>query len=147
MTKPVTKSNTDGAAPAATLRKAHRLHHRRKLEWLFQHGRSISQHPMRLLYCPQPTDWPHPQPEWAEAAFSVPKRQHRRAHQRNHIRRRIKEAYRLHKHVLVAALAARQQYLWLCWLYAHKQPLPYASIAAAVQSLLAKLITQLPPKP
>jgi ribonuclease P protein component len=84
------------------LPKKERLRRKRAFEYLFEHGDSLRVGVLTFFYA---MDVPH---DWVEApvsvAFSAPKRKFRRAVDRNYLKRRIREAYRLHKHVLTEAM-------------------------------------------
>jgi ribonuclease P protein component len=90
-------------------RKTERLRHRRTFEHLFQHVSSFRVDVLTFLYT---FDLP---PGLATdplmAAMVAPKRQFRRANRRNTLRRRMKEAWRLHKQALRSELARQDRSL------------------------------------
>ena len=84
-----------------TLRKPERLNRKKIIERMFAGGsRSFSLFPLRVVYLPVPD-------LEAQAAIlvSVSKRRFKRAVKRNRVKRQIREAYRLNKHLLLPALA------------------------------------------
>lgn len=77
-----------------------------------------------------------------EVLCSVPKRYHKRANKRNVLRRRTKEAYRLHKHLLQERMAERGIALDVALIYSSKEVLPYKTIENAVERVLAELLSR-----
>jgi ribonuclease P protein component len=75
--------------------KKERLCSRKAINELFESGKILKQFPFKLVYscCPY-----NQSP--VKIAISVPKKIYKRAVKRNFIRRRIREVYRLNKHVL-----------------------------------------------
>lgn len=77
-----------------------------------------------------------------EVLCSVPKRYHKRANKRNVLRRRTKEAYRLHKQSLQEHIARRGISLDVALIYSSKEVLPYKTIENAVKRVLAELLSR-----
>ena len=77
-----------------------------------------------------------------EVLCSVPKRYHKRANRRNVLRRRTKEAYRLHKQSLQERVAERGISMDVAFIYSSKEVLPYKSIENAVERVLAELLSR-----
>ncbi|QTN37938.1 ribonuclease P protein component [Cryomorphaceae bacterium] len=75
-----------------TFRKNERLTAPQVMEKLFSEGQSVKQYPFRLHWYSGPEVT---QP--FQVALSVPKRKVNRAVRRNRIKRKMREAYRLHK--------------------------------------------------
>ena len=76
-----------------TFKKEERLCSKRLLDELFRNGSSFLLYPFRIT-------WSNLSPSLnvpAQVVISVPKRKFKRAHDRNLLKRRIREAYRLHK--------------------------------------------------
>lgn len=72
--------------------------------------------------------------------LSVPKRRFKRAVVRNRLRRRIREAYRLHKHQLHDALADDDRQLAWMVLYVGKEEHDFAQIDAAMRQMIHRFI-------
>lgn len=124
-------------SPKQSLKKHERLKSKILLDSLFNGGKSEFSHPIKILY--QFTerteeDWP------LLFSVSVPKRKVKSAVKRNLIKRRIREAYRLHKALLQEQLFDKEtQQLSLMLIYIENKPLPYADTEKAVLKLLKKL--------
>ncbi len=79
------------------LPKEEKLCSRTKIEQLFADGHSFAQYPLRIVYRIHPKNTPEECPQFF---ISVPKRKFKRAVKRVWLRRRIREAYRLNKHII-----------------------------------------------
>lgn len=75
-----------------------------------------------------------------EVMFSVPKRFHKRANKRNLLRRRTKEAYRLHKELLSGAVRVPVD---MALIYSSKELLGYAAIERALCRILSRIAEEL----
>ena len=73
--------------------KVEKLTGKKKIEELFQRGSSFFLHPFLLKYTASDA-------EVHQILISVPKKKFKRAVDRNLIKRRIREAYRLNKHLI-----------------------------------------------
>ena len=79
---------------------------------------------------------PSPDPVRAQVAFSVPKRIYKTAVARNRIKRRMREAYRLHKQELYDKLADRQLSAVLMLVYIAKEELSYDEILRGIKKMV-----------
>ncbi len=117
-----------------SFRRSERLKSRKLIQQLFREGRSLVQFPLRLVWMPVA------EPRSAspvQFAATVPRKRFRRAVQRNRLRRRIKEAYRLHKHELHARVPAGRQVACMA-IYLSPEPLAYAEIERAMVAALRR---------
>ncbi|AWW31313.1 ribonuclease P protein component [Echinicola strongylocentroti] len=78
------------------LPKKERLHSKKLIKELFDKGSSFFLYPFKIIYLPIEGE-----AETNQVLFSVSKRKIRKAVHRNYLKRRIKEAYRLNKSLLI----------------------------------------------
>ena len=89
-----------------TLNKDERLCSKKLIERLFAGGnKSFPTFPLRVVYMPL-----SPEENTADASIlnSVPKKRFKHAVKRNHVKRQIREAYRVNKHILLDALQTKE---------------------------------------
>ncbi len=128
--------------PSLSLKKHERLKSKILLDKLFQEGQSAFSYPFKLLYRYEANvdaDWP------LLFSVTVPKKKVRSAVKRNLIKRRTREAYRLHKSDLQAQLASLQSHrLSLMLIYIESEAVEYAKIEKGVLKLVNKLTDAIP---
>ena len=119
-----------------TFKKEERLCNKRLLEQLFHKGSSFLCYPFRVSWLAAN----EPLPAAVQVVFPVAKKRYKRAVDRNLIRRRIREAYRLHKNIcLYEALIASDKKLLLSLSYIGKQIEPYEMIEQKMLRMLKQL--------
>lgn len=74
-----------------------------------------------------------------EVMFSVPKKFHKRANRRNLLKRRTREAYRLHREPLREHLQEQGATLRVAFIYSTKECHTYKTISHAVQRILEQI--------
>ena len=127
--------------PSFKFHKEEHLKSRTIIRRLFKEGKSFSVYPLRLVWTSIDLSlrtYPYP----IQFAQTVPKRNFNKANKRNIIRRRIREAYRLNKHLIsVQNASLDKQYAWM-FIYVAKQELPYAKIEEATQKIIRRFIKE-----
>lgn len=103
---------------------------------LFENGESGFVYPLRYVWFAEADEIPS-----AEVLFSVPKKFQKRANKRNLQRRRMKEAYRLHKTIL--GRDGQPVALDLALIYSTKEITPYRVIDHAVQKILEQIMARI----
>lgn len=139
-----------------TLRKAERLRHRTLVEQLFEHGESLYDFPLRLKWRILDSDslagaFRIPTSEKIgrmQMMITVPKKRRKRAVDRVLLRRRIREAYRLNRHILFDALDKRPDIasLEMAFIYIHDDNIDYQHIEKKMIRLLHKIESALLPE-
>lgn len=103
--------------PSLTLSQAERIAGKKQVDTLFGgHNHSLSAFPVRLVYVEQALCDGEAQ---VKILVSVPKRYFKRAVKRNRVKRQLREAYRLNKHILLERLSSvpdRQMLLAFIWI-------------------------------
>ena len=115
-----------------TLRRNERLRTLGAIRRMFDQGESGFLFPFRYVWFAEADTQ-----NSVRILFSVPKRFHKRANKRNLLRRRTKEAYRLHKELLAAAELPAA--IDLALVYSSKELLDYAAIERAVGTILSRI--------
>ena len=120
-----------------TFNKSERLCSKKLIERLFSGGnKSFPAFPLRVVYAPLQAD------ETADAPvsilISVPKKRFKHAVKRNRVKRQIREAYRLHKHILIDALQAQEspKQLMLAFIWLDNQLHSTEEVTSKVKKLL-----------
>ncbi len=121
--------------------KQERLKSRKIISHLFKGAHSFSAYPLRPVWHILPAADLNTVPS-VQFAFTVPKKSFPHAVDRNRLRRQMREAFRLQKHLLIQGLAERNDsnsYAMML-LYTAKEPLPYETIAASIQKIIRKFL-------
>lgn len=128
-------------AATYTLGKEERLNSKALIERLFSGGsKSFPAFPLRVVYMPV-----EPAEEGAAVSIliSVPKKRFKRAVKRNLVKRQVREAYRKNKHLLLDALAARNQRLVIAFIWLDNSIHSAAEVEEKVQRLLFHIAERL----
>jgi len=112
------------------LSKADRLSSKKWIEDLFTKGDQVKSNPLKGLFLINP-DLENPQ-----VLISVPKRNFKKASARNLLKRRIREAYRLNRHILKAESGRKPM---IGYIYLGTTALSYQEIEIAVIAILKKI--------
>jgi ribonuclease P protein component len=119
----------ESAKESFTLHKQERLCSRKAMEELFAgNSRSVLAYPIRAVY--QATE-----ETGIRMMVSVSKRYFKRAVKRNRIKRQLREAYRLNKHLLCPVAGGLNiAFLWTC-----NELLPTKTVITRMQNLINKI--------
>jgi ribonuclease P protein component len=119
--------------------KFEKLKSRKQIELLFAKGKSISAFPVKVFYLPVENTPMHP----VKVGVGVSARNFKKAVDRNTIKRRMREAYRLHKLPLHEHLVAQQKSVAVFILWIDKQMPTTAALQDLMPAVIEKLIKQL----
>jgi ribonuclease P protein component len=118
-----------------TFSKDERLCSRRTISKLFASGSAFHMKPFRVTWMFEPTPGTSP----VQVLMSVPKYNFRKAVHRNLIRRRMKEAYRMNKHLLYDSLGTNGRQMIVCITCTAKEIVPFDLIQVKIILLLHRL--------
>ena len=121
---------------AHALPRSERLRSLGAVRRVFESGESGFVFPFRYVWYAEPDAAPP-----VEVLFSVPKRFHKRANRRNLLRRRTKEAYRLHKQLV--GTGGRALNVDLALIYSSKEVHSYKTVERAVRRILEAIDARL----
>ncbi len=119
--------------------KFEKLKSRKQIELLFAKGKSIASFPVKVFYLPVEHTPVHP----VQVGVGVSARNFKKAVDRNTIKRRMREAYRLHKLPLHEHLITNQKSVAVFILWIDKQLPTAAALQDLMPGVLEKLIKQL----
>ncbi len=127
--------------PDYTLPRAERLRSLKAIRRMFDEGHSGFVYPFRYVYMIERGD--AASERGVEVMFSVPKKFHKRANRRNLLKRRTREAYRLHREPLRERLQQQGATLRVALIYSTKECHTYKTISYAVQRILEQISQRL----
>ncbi len=116
------------------LKKEERLSSSKVIGDLFAGGESFFIFPLKVVF--RETDLPVSYP--VQAAFSVSKRNFKKAVERNLLKRRMREAYRLNKSILYQA-CGDQRKIAVMFIYVAQEVKDYSLIERSMKLALSKL--------
>ena len=119
--------------------KFEKLKSRKQIELLFAQGKSISSFPVKVFYLLVDNSPLHP----VQVGVGVSARNFKKAVDRNTIKRRLREAYRLHKLPLHEHLMAQQKSVAVFILWIDKQLPTTEALQDLMPAVVEKLIKQL----
>jgi ribonuclease P protein component len=115
-----------------SLKKHEILRSKKEIQELFDHGSSFFLYPFKIHYTPLDNS------ENTRVLFSVSKRNFKKAPDRNLLRRRMREAYRLNKNILVSNLKEPFS-LSIALVYISKSKLPFSEIENKLKQVFVRL--------
>ncbi len=116
-----------------TLKKQEILRNKKRIKELFTNGSSFFLYPYKFIYQIS-TDVEKP----VEVLFTVPVKRFSKAVDRNKIRRRMREVFRLHKHILTGE-NERSFSITLSIIYIGKLKLPYSEMENKLKEAFIRL--------
>lgn len=120
-----------------SLKKAERLSSKKCIDKLFAEGDSILQYPLKMVFLKTELQTKYP----VQAGFIASKRNFKRAVSRNRIKRLLREAYRLNKHLIYTELEQEQLALFI--IFIGKELPQYKSIELAMRKGLSKIANKI----
>jgi ribonuclease P protein component len=122
-----------------TFKKEERLCNKKLIDGLFHNGSSFLCYPFRASWLPVQAEQQFP----VQILFSVSKKRYKHAVDRNLIKRRMREAYRLHKQsLLYRVLAEADKRIVLSIGYIGKELADYSLIEKKMLKLLGQLAVE-----
>jgi len=115
-----------------TLKKEERLCSQKIIGELFASGESFLAYPLKVVFLKTDSSQAYP----VQAAFTVSKRNFKRAVKRNLLKRRMREAYRLNKPAFQDELALKNINLAMMFVYVGKDIAEYPAIEKGMKSCL-----------
>jgi len=121
-----------------TFSKNERLNSKVYIEELFKKGDSFFKYPFKVIYGKATAE----EKFIVKLLITVPKRTHKKAVDRNKIKRLIREAYRLNKHILYDIENTAHNSINLALIYNAKSILSYQEIERKIILILQTIIKQ-----
>ena len=120
-----------------TLTKEERLSSQKEIELLFEEGKSLSRHPIRIIWRKLDLAKGHPP---AQVLFSVSKRKFSKAVERNRIKRLMRESYRLSKPAFYESIPQGMAF-HIAIIFIGNEMADFYSIQTSMAQALNRLIT------
>ena len=121
-----------------TFHKEERLCSQKVIGELFTSGESFLAYPLKVVFLKTEMQQMYP----AQAAFTVAKRNFKRAVKRNILKRRMREAYRLNKPGFYDELNTQNLRVALMFVYVGKEITEYPAIEKGMVTALKKLLAK-----
>jgi ribonuclease P protein component len=128
-------NNSPQATFRFTLGKQERLKSKKIVDELFNNGSSFFLQPIRVIY--KYEKWGDIFP--CKVAFTVSKRNFKKAVDRNRVKRLLREAYRINKKPLYDFLKLQDKQMAIAFIYTSNQLPEYETVNLTVQKIIKKL--------
>ena len=109
--------------------KKEHLKSRKTIAALFQAGKQVKKYPLKMMYLSSDVV----DDVKLQVALSVPKRNFKKAVDRNHLKRLMREAYRLQKHLIIDTIAKQYSVMFI---YLSKEKISYQEMHVLMEQLL-----------
>ena len=116
-----------------TFPKKEKLKSRKRFDQLFAEGKSVTSFPLKLIYL----ETSLPENVKIQAGVTVSKKKFKRAVDRNRIKRLLREAYRLNKHLVFNNSDSSFAFVFL---YLGKEIPSFVEVDKAMKDILAKFL-------
>jgi ribonuclease P protein component len=123
--------------PYYTFHRKERLKSRKLIARLFHEGKTVVAFPLRMSWLPNES------PSGVapcSVGFTVPKRIFPKAVHRNRIKRRMREAYRLNKHILIKMLENSPDNYALMFIYIGRKEPDFWQIEKSMKQVFRKFV-------
>jgi len=127
------------AASEFTFPKKEKLCSRKVIGALFSGGSSFVKYPLRVVFLITENDEQVP----VKVLISVSKRRIKRANRRNLLKRRIREAYRLSKNILLPFLEDRSLNISVAFVYLPETVMSFSEIEKGMKEALKTLVKRI----
>jgi len=119
--------------------KSEHLCGEKRITRLYTQGEAFIAYPLRVVYLAE-----HKRDdESSYVLVSVPKKRFKRAVKRNRLKRLMREAYRLNKHILIEKLAEKQMQIHIAFNYVSDDELDFVSVEKKMILALQKLVDKI----
>lgn len=118
-----------------TLSSTERLKSKKELGELFTHGKSFLVYPFKVIYnTPKENGGPN-----CKVAFAVSKKKLKHAADRNRMKRLMREAYRLNKHLLTNHLSQSDKWINITFIYLRNDLASQLEVSDKIKVILHRL--------
>lgn len=122
-----------------TFKAYERLKREQHIDTLFHTGKAFSVFPVKFLYRMLPRE---AEVSPVRVGFTVPKKKFRKAVERNRVKRLLREAWRLNKHTLYAAVPEESQ-LHIFLIFTDNKLPDIETVTAVIKTGIEKLVEKL----
>jgi len=119
--------------------KSEHLCGEKRITRLYTKGDAFIAYPLRVVFLIEPKI----EDESASVLVSVPKKRFKRAVKRNRLKRIMREAYRLNKHLIIEKLVDKNLQLHISFNYVSDDVLEFEAIEKKMKIALQKLIDKI----
>lgn len=120
-----------------TFEKEERIYRKNDLQLLLKEGKSFLVHPFKVVYYIRPGETTSIYP--LKSAISIPKRRFKKAVDRNLLKRRSREAFRLHRNPLKQSLKEEEKELLVLLVFISNNKYSYSFIKDKIILILQRL--------